>query len=87
MVWVVVSCAGVVAVRLVGVQVGQRRDGIRIWLELSGRVGRGGGRVSEGASSCFRTGIKTGPTRAVCWQGDGGVVCVELWPLYFLVCD
>jgi len=75
----------VVAVRLVRVQVGQRRDGVRVWLELGGRVGCGGGCVSEGASSCFRSGIKAGPTSAVCWQGDGGVVCVELWQLYFLV--
>ena len=84
---VVVSCVRVIAVWLVGVEVGQRRDGVWVWLELGGRVGCGGGCVSNGTSSAVHSGIEARPTRAVCWQGDAGVVCVELWPLYFLVCD
>ena len=83
---VVVPPAWIVVVWLVGVEVRQRRDGVRVWVELRSRVGRGGGRVSERTSPCFR--IKAGPARAVCWQGDDVVVVgVELWPLNLLVCD
>jgi hypothetical protein len=84
---VVVRCVRIVAVWLVGVEVGQRRDGIRVG-ELGCRVGCCGGRVSSNrASSSFRNGVEPGPTRTICWQGDSSVVCVEFWPLYFLVCD
>ena len=68
-VWVVVSCAGVVEVQLVGGQVGQRQDGVRVWLELGGQVGYGEGRVFEGASSCCRTSIKAGPTVRLVGRG------------------
>jgi len=83
---VVVSCVGIITVRLVGVEVGQRRDGVGVW-ELGCRVGCCRGCVSNRASWYIRSGIEPGPTRAVCWQGDGCIVCVEFWPLYFLICD
>jgi hypothetical protein len=76
---------GIVAVGLVGVEVGQRGDGVRVW-ELGCRVGCRGGCVSDRASWYVRSGIEAGSTRAVCWQGDTRIVRVELWPLYLLVC-
>jgi hypothetical protein len=82
---IVVTCVGIIAVGLVGVEVGQRRDGVGVW-ELGCRVGCCGGCVSNRASGYIRSGIEAGTTRAVCWQGDGCIVCVEFWPLYLLVC-
>jgi len=82
---VVVPPGWIVVVWLVGVEVRQRWDGVRVWLELGSRGGRGGGSVSERTSpSVFR--VKAGPTHAVCWQGDDVVIVgVELWPLNLLV--
>lgn len=77
----------IVAVRLVRVEVRQRRDGIGIWVELGSRVGRGGRRVSDRTSPCcVRSGVEAGAASAVCWQGNRCVVSVEFWPLNFLIC-
>jgi hypothetical protein len=81
---VVEACVWIVVVRLVGVHVRQWRNGVRIWLELGRRVGRRGGRVPHRTAACLR--VEAGSPSAVRWQGDGGVVGVEFWPLNLLVC-
>jgi hypothetical protein len=77
----------IVAVGLVRVEVRQRRDGIRIWVELRSRVGCGGRCVPDRTSpGCVRSGVEAGAAGAVCWQGNRGVVGVEFWPLNLLIC-
>jgi hypothetical protein len=83
---VVVTWIWVVAIGLVGIEVGKRGDGVRVWRGFGCRMGCGV-RVSDRVSGCVESSIEAGPTRTVCWQGDASIVRVKFRPLYFLVCD
>lgn len=83
---VVVTWVWIVAIGLVGIEVGKRGDSVWVWRELGCRVGCGV-RVSDRVSGCVESSVEAGSTRTVCWQGDASIVRVEFRPLYFLVCD
>lgn len=63
---VVVSRVWFVAVGLVGIEVGKRRDGVWVWWELGCRVGCRG-RISDRVSLHVESSVEAGSTRTVCW--------------------
>jgi len=76
----------IVTERLVRVVRWQRGDCVRV-VEVGRRVGCCGRCIADRTSACVRSGIKPRPARAVCWQGNGSIVSVELWPFNLLACS
>jgi hypothetical protein len=77
---------GVVMVRLVGVEVRKWRNSVRVWVELRGRVSRGGGCVADRVATDISGGIDARTTRAVCRQGNVRIMCVKFGPFDLLIC-
>jgi hypothetical protein len=76
---------GVVMVRLVGVEVRKWRNSVRVWVELRGRVSRGGGCVADRVATDISGGIDARTTRAVCRQGNVRIMCVKFGPFDLLI--
>lgn len=82
---IVESTGGVVEVGLVGVEVRKWRNSVRVWVQLRGGVGRGGGCVADRVPTSITGGIDARTARAVCRKGDIRIVCVKFGPFYLLV--